>query len=130
MPFPIAPAEIAKTEAKTGFIFPIGMKSKLSKNNGGEVKVAGEYWQLIPFLDTSDRKRVLRTCNDIARETAQMRDWPGFPEDAFVVAQNGSGDYLVLLPEANGLKQLGEVIYFWDHETGTHEAVADSIDAL
>ena len=73
MPFPIAAAEIAKTEIKTGFTFPPGLKSRLAEDNGGELEVAGDCWQLIPFLDGSDRKRIARTCNDIVRETARMR---------------------------------------------------------
>ena len=130
MPFPITAAEIAKTEAKTGFTFPPGLKARLSKDNGGEIEVADDDWQLIPFLDSSDRKRLARTCNDIVRETASMRDWRGFPADAFVVAQNGCGDCLIILPDAEGSAQLGETIYLWSHETGEHEAVADSLDSV
>jgi len=40
MPFPIAGAEIGKTETKTGFTFPLGLKSRLAKDNGGEIEVA------------------------------------------------------------------------------------------
>lgn len=130
MPFPITAAEIAKTEAKTGYTFPVGLKSRLSKDNGGEIEVAGECWRLIPFLDNSDRKRLARTCNDIVRETLAMRVWSGFPKDAFVVGQNGGGDYLIIRPEAEEAPQLGETIYFWDHETGEHELVADSLDSV
>src|SRR5882724_8824953 len=130
MPFPITAAEIAKTEAKTGFKFPLGLKVRFSKDNGGEIKIARDNWQLIPFMDATDRKRIARTCNDIVRETSQMRDWEGFPEDAFVVAQNGGGDYLIILPETKGSKELGETIYFWDHETGEYEPVADSLDTV
>jgi hypothetical protein len=130
MAFPITAAEIAKTETKTGFTFPLGLKSRLSKDNGGEIEVAGDCWQLIPFLDTSDRKRLARTCNDVVRETVKMRDWRGFPTDAFVVAQNGGGDYLIIRPQAEGSTQLGETIYFWDHETGEHEPVTDSLDSV
>lgn len=126
MPFPITAAEIAKTETKTGFTFPPGIKSRLSKDNGGEVELAGDTWQLIPFLDASDRKRLARTCSDVVRETARMRGWRGFPPDAFVVAQNGAGDCLIIRPDAEGSTQLGEMIYRWDHETCDHEPVADS----
>ena len=130
MPFPITGAEISKTEAKVGFRFPLGLKSRYLKDNGGEVDVAGENWWLIPFFDSADRKRIARTCNDIARETAKMREWQRFPGDAFVVAQNGSGDYLIIRPEQDGSRELGETIYFWDHETGTCEPVADSLDSI
>jgi hypothetical protein len=46
------------------------------------------------------------------------------------VAQNGGGDYLIIRPDAEGWTQLGETIYFWDHETGEHEPVADSMDSV
>jgi hypothetical protein len=129
MPFTVTTEEIAKTEAKTGFRFPLGLKSRLAKDNGGEVEVSGDCWELVPFLDSSDRKRLARTCNDIVRETARMRDWDGFPSDAFVVAKNGSGDCLIVLPESEGSKELGETIYFWNHETRDYEPVANSLDA-
>ena len=129
MPFPITAAEIAKTEAKTGFKFPIGLKSRFSRDNGGEIEVGDDCWQLIPFLDSTDRKRLARTCNDIVTETARMSEWRGFPADAFVVAQNGGGDYLIILPEAEDSNDLGETIYLWDHESREYEPVADSLDA-
>jgi hypothetical protein len=130
MPFPITVAEIAKTEARTGFRFPIGLKSRLTKDNGGELEVGGDHWWLIPFLDTTDRKRIARTCNDIIKETARMREWGNFPPDAFVIAQNGGGDYLIIRPEAAGSRELGETVYLWDHETGRDEPVADSLDSI
>ena len=128
MSFPIESAEIAKTETRTGFTFPLGLKARLAKDNGGEGQFAGDRWRLVPFLDTSDRKRIARTCNDIVRETLSMREWRGFPADAFVVAQNGGGDCLIIRPETKGATQLGETIYLWDHETGKYEPVAESLD--
>jgi hypothetical protein len=106
------------------------MKSRLAKDNGGGIEVADDCWQLIPFLDSSDRKRLARTCNDIVRESAKMRDWHGFPPNAFVVAQNGGGDYLIICPEAEGSTRLGETVYFWNHETGEYKPVADSLDSV
>src|SRR6267378_4262036 len=67
MPFPITTAEISKTEAKTGFKFPLGLKSRFSKDNGGELEIGGDCWQLIPFLDTTDRKR--RAPKSLARRS-------------------------------------------------------------
>jgi len=130
MPFPITADEIAKTEKKLGVSFPLGFKARMARNNGGEIEAADDYWQLIPFLDGSDRKRIARTCNDICRETASMRSWRGFPADAFVIAQNGSGDHLILQPSATDSKVLGEEIFFWDHETGQVTRIADSIQEL
>jgi hypothetical protein len=130
MPFPIAAEEIAKTEKKLGVCFPLGFKARMARDNGGEIKAADDYWQLIPFLDASDRKRIARTCNDICRETASTRSWRGFPADAYVIAQNGSGDHLILKPSATDSQVLGEEIFLWDHETGQVTRVADSIQEL
>lgn len=130
MPFPIAADEIAKTEKKLGVFFPLGFKARMARDNGGEIEAADDYWQLIPFLDASDRKRIARTCNDIGRETASIRSWRGFPADAYVIAQNGSGDYLILRQSESDSQSLGEEIYFWDHETGEATLVADSIQEL
>lgn len=99
MSFPITGAEIAKTEAKVGFRFPLGLKSRFLKDNGGEVDVAGENWWLIPFLDSTDRKRIARTCNDITRETSKMREWSRFPEDAFVVLKTAAGTISSFVPK-------------------------------
>jgi cell wall assembly regulator SMI1 len=130
MPFPITADEIAKTENKLGVSFPPGFKARMARDNGGEIEAVDDYWQLIPFLDTSDRKRLARTCNDIARETASMQAWRGFPADAYVIAQNGTGDYLIMRKSASNPQSLGEEIYFWDHETGQARLVADSIEEL
>lgn len=52
-----------------------------------------------------------RTCNDIVRETTQMRGWGRFLTD-----------------EAEDSKQPGGTIYFWIHETGEYEPIAGSLD--
>ena len=127
MPFPIAMSEIEKTEVKTGFTFPPEFKARMARENGGEVDIAGEEWSIFPFLDTSDRKRLARTCNDIIRETNQMKAWDGFPTDAFAIGSNGFGDCIYLLPDRDGEKILGETIFRFDHETRESEPVAVSI---
>ena len=130
MPFPITPEEIAQTERKLGVSFPLGFKARMCRDNDGEIKAANDYWQLIPFLDSSDRKPIARTCNDICRETTSLRSWRGFPPGAFVIAQNGTRDHLILLPSELDSQTLGEKIYFWDHETGESILVADSIQEI
>ena len=72
------------------------------KDNGGEVVTPPDTWQLHPFLDTSDKKRLRRTCNDIARETESAKEWPRFPEEAIAIGANAGGDWLILLPAGNG----------------------------
>lgn len=124
MPFPIETSEIAKTEAKLGVTFPDGFKLAMAKNNGGEIKARGDSWQMVPFLDTSDKKRLVRTCNDIIRETKAAREWSGFPPAAFVIAQGDGGDLLVLLPLQSDPARLDEPLYHWNHETSELVKVA------
>ena len=117
MPFPVAEQFIAETEQKLGVLFPPAFRLRMSLNNGGEVSTSEDDWQLHPFFDTSDRKRLSRTSNDIVRETASARECHGFPPEAIAIAANGSGDYLVFLP-IPGWTTLQPQPFIWLHETG------------
>lgn len=127
MPFPITATEIAKTEAKLGVRFPDAFKLAMSEDNGGEIEAAEESWQLFPFLDTSDRKRLSRTCNDITMETKAAREWRGFPPSGFAIAQSACGDLLILLPSEGDPLHLDDTIHLWNHETGELSEVACSL---
>jgi len=70
------------------------------------------------------------TCNHIGLETKQARSWRNFPSNAIAIASNGSGDHLILLPAADNEEKLSEVIYFWWHEEGIPQKVADCIEDL
>jgi SMI1/KNR4 family protein SUKH-1 len=130
MPFPVDQSYVKATEAKLGVVFPRGFVSRMLRDNGGEVSVDGEGWWLYPFLDTSDKTRLKRTCNDIVRETVSAREWHGFPENGIAIASNGSGDQLVLLPSATQPTHLQDAIFVWDHETGGVTKVADDVVEL
>src|SRR4029078_8534863 len=96
-------------------------------SNGGQVIAHDDVWELHPILDTSDRKRLKRSCNDILHETAFMRDWPGWPENALAIGRNGGGDRLVLL-KAN--RWYEPAIHVWLHDTGQLVAVASVFSDL
>ena len=130
MPFPIELTYIKKTEDELGVWFPDDFKAKMMQENGGELSTEEDDWQLYPFFDQSDKKRMSRTCNHIGLETKQAQAWRNFPINAIAIASNGSGDHLILLPEAGNEKQLSEVIYAWWHEEGIPKKVADSIEDL
>jgi len=87
-------------------------------------------WELYPFLDSSDRKRLARTCNDIVRETAHARGWRGFLPPAIAIGHNGGGDKFILLPSEGNPTVLSEAIFWWDHETGEVIQVAEDFDEL
>lgn len=130
MPFPIDLKYINETEQELGLVFPDKFKSKMTKENGGELMTENDDWQLFPFFDKSDNKRISRTCNHIGLETKQAKEWNTFPTNGVAIASNGCGDHLVLLPTAENEKVLSDEIFIWLHETGQIEKVADNINEL
>ncbi len=134
MPFPIEEKYILETEAELNVKFPETFKSRMMNLNGGELTEYLEeededyiYW-LFPFFDKSDKKRISRTCNHIGLETKNSREWSNFPKNAIAIGHDGDGNKLVLMHEGDGV--LSENLYFWDHETGETEKIADSINDL
>ncbi|MFG0253947.1 MAG: SMI1/KNR4 family protein [Rhodopirellula sp. JB053] len=131
MPFPVDSKWIRKTENKLGVRFPASFVAAMSEMNGGSVRTRIDDFNLFPFLDASDRKRIQRTCGSIDRETATARkDWTGFPPDAVAIGANGGGDLLVLIPMPDESDSLQHSVYWWDHETGDVELVADDFGDL
>ncbi len=130
MPFPVDESEIVAAETKLKVRFPASFRDRMMQENGGEVEVGEDVWQLYPFLDTSDKKRLSRTCNDITRETLSARSCSGFPAEAIAIASNGVGDYLVMLPKAGNESELSSVVYLWDHEADEIYEVANDFSEL
>ena len=115
VPFPVDPERVAEAEAALGRPLPPRHRARLLRDNGGEVEVEAHpaverIWNLHPVRDDSDRRRLTRTVADIVRETEAAREWPNFPTGAISVAENGTGDRIML--DARG--EYG----WWDHETG------------
>jgi SMI1-KNR4 cell-wall len=130
MPFPIDIKYIIETEQELGLIFPDNFKLRMTRENGGKLVTDEDDWQLFPFFDKSDNKRMSRTCNHIVLETKQARAWKNFPSNGIAIASNGAGDKLILLPSDNNNKQLREEIYLWQHETGDVQEIAKTISDL
>jgi hypothetical protein len=130
MPFPIDLKYIVEAENELGIEFPYEFKQKMIGQNGGELITEEDNWQLYPFFDKSDKKRISRTCNHIVLETKQAKEWNNFPDNAIAIATNGCGDYLILLPLESDTNKLNEKIYLWLHETGEIEEVAQNISEL
>src|SRR5436309_2189484 len=118
MPFPLDPKYIREAEEKLSTTFPSMFRGRMIRENGGSVEAAADEWQLHPFLDSSDKKRIARTCNDIVRETKRMREWPNFPAAAVAIGGNGTADQLILMPREDAPDELQTAVYWWDHETG------------
>jgi hypothetical protein len=95
MAFDVDEHFIAATEEALGCKLPKALRARLAVCNGGKVLTANEDWLLFPVPDTSSKKRLIRTFNDMIKETASARQWPHFPTDAIAVASNGCGDLLI-----------------------------------
>ncbi len=123
MPFPVDRQFVTKTEEKLGATFPESYSAVMQGHNGGSVRTGTDEWQLYPIFDTSDKKRLNRTCNDIIRETQSAKSWTDFPDEAVAIGANVCGDQLIFLRKGS---QLGPEVFWWDHETGAiHQAAKD-----
>lgn len=131
MPFPLDFRFVRAAEARLGRSLPLGYVARMCRDNGGAVAVGRDLFQLHPILDTTDRKRLARSCNDILRETAAARKYQPdqFPPDALAIGNNGGGDLLVLVPDADG-RRYADAVYWWDHETGELHPAADAFEEL
>jgi hypothetical protein len=116
MSFPVDEEFILAAEQELGRFLPQALRARLRRANGGEIDAKEDVWTLYPVRDTSDYRRLARTSNDIVRETEQARRWRGFPEDATAIAENGSGDLLVL-------RAGSDEVELWQHETAQCELV-------
>jgi hypothetical protein len=129
MPFPLDSRLVQQAQQKLGRALPLGYVARMCRDNGGQLSVGPDVFNLFPILDTTDRKRLARTCNDILRETATAREWPDFPPEALAIGDNGGGDKLVFLPDPE-VPRFADAVYWWDHETGELQLVADAFEEL
>jgi hypothetical protein len=125
MPFPVDIKFINEAERKLGVKFPPSYVVRMGKSNGGQWDGPSGSWQLYPIFDTSDKKRLKRTCNDIVRQTILARDRPDFPPNAVAIGADGGGNELVFIPQPDTPNLLAHDVYAWDHETGELSKIAD-----
>ena len=128
MPFPIDEKYIKETESELNVEFPIEFKTRMTKSNGGELVTDEFEFELFPFFDKSDKKRISRTCNHIGLETKNAREWNGFPENGIAIGSDGFGDLIILTHSGKG--KLTDKVYYWNHENGQIEKIAESINEL
>jgi hypothetical protein len=127
VPFDLDERFVVAAEQKLGASLPYSYRQAMKTSNGGQVRAHNDYWNLFPILDTSDRKRLKRSCNDILYETKRCRDWPGWPENALAIADNGTRDRLVLF-KVN--ERYEPSIYVRLDETGELAVVAEVFSDL
>lgn len=135
MPFPLELRWVHAAEHHLGRRLPHGYVARMCRYNGGSIQVIGDSFDLFPILDASDRRRLKRSTNHIIDETKRMTGFPGFPAGALAIAENGTGDLLVFLPDdqplvAGGLPRFADAIYRWDYHSGELARVAECLEDL
>lgn len=127
MPFTLDEIHLKRTEDKLGALLPDSYRRAMMVANGGEVGSNAEDWYLYPIMDSTDKKRLARTCNDVLAETARLAGWERFPRQALAIANNGAGDQLLLLRSDDRFEA---AVYCWCHETGELTKVAEDFSQL
>ena len=126
MPFPVDENYINETESVLKVKFPKKFKKRMMKINGGEFILGNYEIELYPFFDKTDKKRISRTCNHIALETRNAKEWALFSENYVAIGSDGFGNQLVLTHDGYGV--LFETLYLWNHETGKIKELCKSIN--
>lgn len=127
MPFNLSEEELAKTEGELGAKFPKEYREAMMADNGGEASTEEDDWEFYPIRDTSDRKRLSRTCNHILNETESCRGFGNFPDNAIAIAGNGLGDQMVLVKEGTRFEP---TVYLWLHESGELRELAATFNDI
>jgi len=112
---PVEERYIEATERQLGVAFPSHYRRWLLHSNGGEVEVDEAWWDLHPVADDSDARRIGPTWDHVCRQTGQARAQGRFPDAAIAIADDGSGDRLVLMARAPGAAL---ELAVWRHVTG------------
>ena len=126
MPFDIAESELKKTEDIIGAL-PEEYRMAMMEENGGEAETEEDHWEFYPIKDTSDSKRMSRTCNHIISETESCKGYGNFPEGVIAIANNGLGDQMLFIKHDRKFK---DEVYLWLHETGKIQMLAESFNGI
>lgn len=130
MPFPVNKMYIEEAETQLGAKLPRAYREKLIRENGGYIEASSDGWELYPVLDTSSKKRLKRTCNNIVLETKNSRKWRGFPADAVAIGDNMGGDKLIFLLFPENPEEFQPTLFWWNHETGGIFKITDDLDRV
>jgi len=130
MAFNILEEQVAITEGVLGRKLPPIYRATMIANNGGSASDDEDQWDIHPIKDTTDRKRMSRSCNHILVETKAAQEWQGFPSDAVAIGGNGFGDVMCLLPSKSDSTVYDEQIYVYWHETGKVKPLVDQLTSL
>ena len=127
MPFNLSEDQLVQAEKELGSKLPREYREAMKQDNGGEASTEEDDWEFYPIKDTSDKKRLSRTCNHIIGETESCKGFGNFPEHALAIAGNGLGDQMVLIKESG---QYLNKVFLWLHETGELQELAATFNEI
>jgi hypothetical protein len=127
MPFTLDDKYLLSAEEKLGAKLPDSYRQAMMAANGGEVASGLDDWYLYPIMDSTNRKRLARTCNDVVAESMRLAEWERFPRQALAIANNGDGDQLLFLRSDDRFEP---AVYCWSHESGGLTKVAEDFAQL
>jgi hypothetical protein len=115
MPFPLDEIYLQEAETQLGVRFPDSYRQVIMASNGGEIEIDEDFaFFIFPIADKSEPKRIARTMNHVVANTQKLiKDDIGFPADGIAIAEDQSGNYLVMLKTDGALQP---EIYVWYHE--------------
>jgi SMI1/KNR4 family protein SUKH-1 len=127
VPFNLPEDQLVQTEKELGSRLPREYREAMKLDNGGEASTEEDDWELYPIKDTSDGKRLSRTCNHIISETESCKGFGNFPDHAVAIASNGLGDQMVFIKESG---QYLSKVFLWLHETGELQELAATFNEI
>lgn len=127
MAFNLPIDQLEETEEEIEARFPDHCRTSMLDKNGGTIELNEDQWEIIPIRDTTDRKRISRTCNNVISETELFSEWGNWHDNAYAIAHNGAGDVLVLLRTGSKFEH---GIYVWTHEDGTLQLIQNYLSTL
>ena len=122
--WPIRQEDIRAAERELGVCFPGSYAAGMQRANGGEVTFGGLVWTLCPFMDRSERKKLLRTSNDVVRETSRFRGIGWFPPTGVVIATVDS--HCLFLSRRNEHPELEDTVLAWFLDADGYEIAFES----
>jgi hypothetical protein len=123
-------------ERQLGCQLPEGYAAAMHTHNGGELPTESDLWELYPIPGWPEQRVGHNAYGDLVSETFARRGRSLFPEGAVALADNGLGDQLCFLPdvdlqlEPGALQVLAPALWFWQHDTGELERLADAFESL
>ncbi|PXX42089.1 SMI1/KNR4 family protein [Undibacterium pigrum] len=128
MAFTLDEKFIELAEAELGIRFPDSFRNRMMQRNGGSIEIFEDVFDLHPFYDTTDKRRLKSSCNSIVHETQTARQHYGLPDDLILIARNGGGDSLCFQILKNG--ELDQHVYLHRHDVDELQPVAAEFSAM